>query len=184
MVRARCPTGDDAMMTSAQRRLFSSVYILAVMLVFVPLGEGAFQAWPPYPGDMQWRYGVLGYLGNSLTLPLVGLLAAIVAAAVMEHLTLLRVLAFIALLGAVLLLGGAGLLGIEWRSLRSLINPDVLGAFDASALEAVGRMLLGSVLLLWAGWTAFGASRRDSVGRDVSPGIVSVPRPPGKVDPS
>lgn len=163
------------MTRSRARLLFISGYLLAAMLVLVPLLEGMVQGWPPTPGVIRWRYGLIGYAGNNLALPVAGGVLALVTAALLEHQRLLRVLSVVGLMVTLALLAGMGMFALDWLDLRNTVDPRVRDSFDASALEASANLAFGALAIGWgslAGLRATG-SGKSGAEQGRSPGIVS-----------
>lgn len=166
------------MTDSRSRILLASGYLLAAMLVIVPLFEGVFQAWPPTPSAIRWRYGLIGYAGNNLALPVVGSVLALMTAAWLEHRRTLKLLTVVGFLTALMLIAGLGLFSLDAIELRQLVDPQLQRAFDGSALKAFASLAFGALTLAWVSWGGSRSVRGTTSSgpessTDWSPGIVS-----------
>ena len=140
-----------------QRRshIWTSVYFLSALLVATPAVDVLTQVWPLQPGSMVWRYGFLGFLGNNLLTPLLGLTLAGVAAMLAESRLALRLLSWTALAAGVGLLALLAFFSLDVLQLRASVAPEARPAFQVGAAIAAGKYVvavLGYGLLGRAAW--------------------------------
>ena len=170
-MRTRLASQDDVRRDS----LIKAGYLVALLLVLVPLLDAFARTWPMRLGDERWRYGTSGILLNTMTTPLLGVFVAMVIAAALEHRRTLRVIAGVTLLSGVTVLAAIAAFGLDYLQLRAGVTPEAMGGFDAASRKAMLVGLLSAavtVVLGVAGWRAAGrfvGSRRDG---DVKVGLV------------
>jgi len=115
-----------------------AAYIIAVLLIMVPLVETVFAALPMHLHEPPWRLGAINALAGAVGLPLVGLfLCFAVALITSDRLVLWLVSGFCAVAGALCLLG--------------------TGAFALDAVQMHGQVRagLGSKYWIASGWAVF-----------------------------
>jgi hypothetical protein len=131
--------------SDVERRAWSSVYVLAALLVLEPMGDLLSQVLPLQPGELAWRFGFLGFFANNLLTPLLGATLAMVAAAYLGHGRALRVFSVVSLLAAVTLALALGGFTLDALQLRRSVQPAMTSRYDAGALIAVAKYLAGIV---------------------------------------
>jgi len=147
------------------RSFIASLYLMAALLVLVPLAEATSSVWPFRPGEVIWRYGAAGLYSRVLVTPLLGVLLASGTAVVFKHARTLRVFSVAAFAGALVLALWSGLFVLDALQMRPQVHPAGLAPFYAASLQALARMGLCAVL---AGLIARGAwvmSRSKSAAR-------------------
>lgn len=125
--------------SDAERRAWSSVYLLATLLVLEPLGDLLSQALPLQPSVLAWRFGFLGFFANNLLTPLLGVTLAMVAAACLGHVRTQRVLSILCLVVSVSLLVALGSFGLDALQLRKSVQPAMISRYDAGAAIAIAK---------------------------------------------
>lgn len=152
--------------------LLRAGYLVALLLVLIPLLDVVARNWPMQVGNERWRFSTLGPAFNAMVTPLLGVFLAMVLAAVLDHRRTLKVLAAITLAAAVGSLGALVLFALDYLQLRASVTPEAVAMWDAASRKAIGVGLLGiavTVVLGIAGWRAAG---RLSRGGDVKVGLV------------
>jgi chromate transport protein ChrA len=149
----------DRSTTDVLRRLAWPTYFVAFLLVVITLMDLVSNIWPLRFGDHQWRYGTLGLLAGFLLTPLLGVVFAMVAAAILEHRVTLRVISILISVTAVLLLLAIPLFGLDAIQLRGTVNPEAKTLFDVGVIKAVIRHLTIAIALGWLGWAGFRATK-------------------------
>lgn len=145
----------------SMRTLARPTYVIAGLLVVLPMLDLVVNVWPIRPGDVQWRYGTLGLLSGFLLTPLLGIVLAYAAAVVLEHRAVIRALAVLSLAVAVGLVVGALLFVLDALQFRSQAPPEALATFDRGMIKAFVKHLVvaGSV-----GWLGLVGMRGSSTG--------------------
>lgn len=137
-------------MSARLRSLALPLYLLALVMCVVPMVDLLASLRPYQLGSAHWRYGAIGLLGNALMLPLAGLVIATCTAVLLEHTRTRRVLAYLSLAGAAVLLGTMGDFTLDALQIRTSLPGEVMTRFAfASALsllkQALGLALLASI---------------------------------------
>lgn len=136
-----------------------ATYAIAALLIIVPPVNQLIDLFPWQFGVVQWRYGALGLLANTMLIPLLGGLIAVLAAHVLRQPIMLRVLASLMILSALLITAMIVLFALDALQLRPTIRPEVRGRFDLANLRvlATTAVTLGAVVALTT--SAFRAAR-------------------------
>jgi hypothetical protein len=139
-------TGVDATsperVTSMARRLAPCLYLLAVILIVVPLFDAASTTLPFRPGNVQWRFGAVGLFSNTLLTPGLGYLLAVVTAVMLQHVRTQRALAILSWVAIVALAGLLVMFTLDALQTRSLVRPEQRVAFNFACITAACKMLL------------------------------------------
>ncbi|HEX7052223.1 MAG TPA: hypothetical protein VF188_18590 [Longimicrobiales bacterium] len=150
------------------RALAPAAYLVALLLVAIPLSEVVVSTLPAHPGTAHWRFGAAGMLSRALMTPLLGLLLAAGLAIALGHRRTLRTLTLLAVLGAAALLLLLPLFGLDALEVRARIQPAARGAFGLAAVQAAGKIVLAAVgllLLARGGWRAGREAAEQEAGR-------------------
>ncbi|MCH7532009.1 MAG: hypothetical protein IIB36_09680 [Gemmatimonadetes bacterium] len=142
------------------RSVARAVYLVAILLVVGPLLDLVASVWPLSPTSVAWRFAATGLLSKALLVPLLGSLAAVVAALVLEHRRFLRLLSYANAGIAILLIGATIEFVLDTVQLRSGIAPEVTSEYDVAAVRAVVNLVLVGAALGGLGISGFRASRR------------------------
>jgi hypothetical protein len=170
-MRTRIASGEDV----RRDGLLKTGYLVALLLVLVPLLDALVRTWPMRLGDERWRYGTSGILLNTMTTPLLGVFVAMLIAAALEHRRTLRVIAGVTLVAGVTVLAAIGAFGLDYLQLRASVTAEAMGGFDAASRKAIVLGLLSAavtIVLGIAGWRAAGRLVGSRRGGDVNVGLV------------
>jgi purine-cytosine permease-like protein len=140
-------------------------YFVALLLVVLPLADLVTNVLPVRVSAMEWRYGTLGLLSGFTLTPLLGIALAVVLAGLLDHRLLQRIIGFLNLLGAVLLVILIVLFALDWLQLRASVEPDPQHAMDIGALKALVKHLLVAIALGWLGIAGLRATRGGAASR-------------------
>jgi hypothetical protein len=149
------------------RRLAVPGYLVAFLIFLFPLLDTALSVWPPQTSQLAWRFGAAGLFSRALMTPLLAVLIAYGIALVLEHRTVLRVLAIVNGLAVVLIVLVMGLFVLDALEMRVQVRPDTKRAFDAAstvALVKYGTGMLAALAFAVHGWKA---SKRTDVAKKV-----------------
>jgi hypothetical protein len=127
---------------------FRLCYLLAAVLVALPLSDTIIGLVPPRPGDVQWRVGAVGLVSGAMMLPLIGIFLALIVAHVHADVWLRRLLA-----------AGCGLMGasalvtmvvfaLDLLQIRPEIAPTNLRAYDLATAKGLITLLGEGVMFL------------------------------------
>lgn len=141
------------------QRYAKGLYPLGFLLMLVPMVDILLRVFPPQFGQLQWRFATVGLaLGNVgtvlLGLGLIGLVAAICG-----HRVVLRVLGFVALVFAVVLLAVLVLFALDAVQIRQMAAANFKRQIVTSSLGAAFAGTMGMIALVVLGRGALAASR-------------------------
>jgi hypothetical protein len=130
------------------RRLAVPAYIVACMLMFIPLFDATMQLWPLRPDSTQWRFGALGLMSNAFLIPAVGLLIVLVTGRTFGHVRLLRVTGWLCAAAAVVATILLLLFALDAVETRTAVTAAGRLSFVVASFTAAGKMLLAIVTLV------------------------------------
>ena len=147
------------------RRLAWPTYFVAFLLIATPALDYLSNVWPLRLGDVQWRYGSVGLLAGFVLTPLLGMMLALAAAAVLEHRGVVRVLSIVNLvlvpLWVIATLGFA----LDVLQLRATVPEEGRSTFDIGATKAAVKHLTMAVGVAWLGIAGLRATRSSEGGK-------------------
>lgn len=144
-------------MNARFRQFSGAAYVVAVLLILIPVGDSLLGVWPIRAGDTNWRFGALGLGSRVVMTPALGMLVALVAAAALDHRRIMRALAVVSFLGGAAAALAATMFAFDALQTRAQVRPDSLAGFDTAAVVALVKYGLGVVtgaVLGVAGWRA------------------------------
>ncbi|HEY5021381.1 MAG TPA: hypothetical protein VII30_02715 [Gemmatimonadaceae bacterium] len=144
------------------------LYLLALLLIVGPLSQWTVIVWPMHLDVVQWRYGSIGLLEERLTLPMVGLFTAMLAASLLEHRAVQGTLAGLSLLAAPMLAALAVVIALDGIELRYTVPAKALGGFDGSLARTVLVLLYAAVVAAVLGWAGLKARGKKAPRRSES----------------
>lgn len=153
------------METLDRRPVLMAVYPVAALLVLVPTIEVTAGAWPFQPSELSWRFGVGGIALKTVVTPLLGVLLAMVAGALLEQRRVVRslsVLCFVAALGTAMV---AVFFALDFLQLRGMVDPRMrqgMTVASGTALLMAGLVAPAALALGMGGWKA---TRRAGTAR-------------------
>lgn len=164
------------------RPVLAAAYPMAALLVLVPALEVTAGAWPFQPGDLSWRFGILGIFLKTLVTPLLGITLAMTVAALLEHRRVVRALAVLSLVMAAVTAAGAVLFLMDFLQLRAMVNPATRQGVQVASLTA---LLLAALVAPACAALGLGGWRASRGPRGAAPaararkeaGILVVPHP-------
>jgi hypothetical protein len=122
-----------------------ALYVVAFGFLLPTLMEFLLVSFPYRVGSVQWRFGAVGLIFNTVLLPpLVGLALIMFAAVQLDHRRVARTVSILALVVAAVLVLLLPFFLLDFLQLRKLVNPQALRAFDLTSLKAT---LTGLVML-------------------------------------
>jgi hypothetical protein len=151
--------------------LLKAGYLIALLLVLMPVWDVLARNWPIQPGNERWRFSTLGPAFNAMVTPLLGLFLAMVLAAVLGQARTLKVLAAVTLAGAAGMMAAVLLFVLDYLQLRASVTAEAIALWDAASRKAILAGLLGigvMVVLGISGWRAVGRMRATG---DVNVGL-------------
>jgi hypothetical protein len=122
-------------------------YLIAIMLVVVPLFDAAMQLGAFNPGSSQWRFGAIGLLSNAFLLPGVGLLVMFAVAVFREHVRFLRIFGVLLAVCAAVAFGLVLLFALDAIQTRVMVQEAARLSFVVASWTAVGKLALAVAVL-------------------------------------
>ncbi len=133
------------------RRIAPGAYFVSALLFLITLADYLGNAWPFRPGEVDWRYGVVGMISTYLLSPLLGCLIASATAAWLPHPKVSKFLGLLMWLGAVLLLAALGIFVLDSIQVRSAAAAGARWVTTTSFMLASGKIFLAAVGLMVLG---------------------------------
>lgn len=152
------------------------LYLFAFLLVFWPLADLVTNTLPFQIGNVRWRYGFAGLMAGFLHTPILGLVLATMVAFWRRSRATLRALAFVELLGAVLLVLVMITFALDVVQVRPTRPPESIPSFLAGAGISEAKHLTAFLALLLLGigsWRTAAGMQPSRAAAEKSPGIVS-----------
>ncbi|HEU4630218.1 MAG TPA: hypothetical protein VFS08_10780 [Gemmatimonadaceae bacterium] len=143
----------------AARSIAAPLYFVGALLIVLPTVDLLLNVWPLQPGDFRWRFGVVGLLASYLLTPLLGVAVLAATSALLPSMVARRVVAWVNLAGAALLVAATALFCLDLLQLRPALRPEAVASFDVANARAMLKLLLGAVALAWLGIAGLRASR-------------------------
>lgn len=133
----------------AVEALTAPLYFVAFLLVATPVLDFVSGVLPLRPANIEWRFASVGLLSGFLLTPLLGIILAMTVAAIAEHATFQRILAFanlaVTALFAILLVAFV----LDIVQLRSVVQAEAKAQFQSAAWKAVVKYLAFLMALTW-----------------------------------
>lgn len=148
-------------------------YLIATLLVIIPLFDALASVWPPHLGDERWRFGTVGALSNLTLVPLLGFLLALFIATTFDHRRIRRFVGIICAILALVLAATAVLFILDYFQTRTLVNPRFQHAMSVATGTAIVKHVLSIIALALLSRAGF-AGPRPAAKRRV---IVTEPSP-------
>lgn len=146
-------------MNEATRRLTLAAYAVAFYFMLSPIADIATNVWPFDFSNEQWRYGLAAITSNYVVSALFALLVTAFVAAANEHRWVLRLVALVSIVGAVILaVMSVGLL-FDYLQIANLVRPEESAPFKIGAMKAGMKIGVVCVVLVMMAVTTFRASR-------------------------
>lgn len=159
------------------RHLALPGYGIATMLILIPLADTVVGTLPLRAGDVAWRFGAAGLFSRAIMTPLLGLFLCAAIAAALDHRRVIRVVAVMSGVTALLLMGVVGLFMLDALQMRSQVRPDAKPAFDTATALALAKYGAGILLLTVFAIRAWKASRKVAQRRTASLAAADAVRP-------
>lgn len=153
------------------RRIAPAAYLIAALLCLITLVDYLGNAWPFLPGEVSWRYGVVGMVSTYLLSPLLGCLIASATAAWLPQRRVSRVLGVLLWIVALVLLIALGGFVLDSLQVRSAAAPDARWVTTTSFLLASAKIFLAvlAFMILGVGNLRAAAAASESRGRKGEP---------------
>lgn len=157
---------------AALRAIAWPVYLAGLLTALLPMVDLLASVWPPRVGQVEWRFGTLGLLSGFTLSPLLGLIMCMAAAAVLEHRSVQRVLAVLALIGAVTMSAIIVIFSLDWLQFRAAAPAEARPGMDVGSVKAVIKHALVAASFVWLGIAGWRAGRREHRARHSTPPLI------------
>lgn len=150
------------MPAAAQNRLTvaRALYVIAAMLVLIPLSEFLPALWPLRLGTPDWRFAVTGMGSGAIMTPMLGVFLALAAAATLEHRRILAIGSWALFACALVLVALAGLFALDALEIRARMRQPAQPAMLGATLKAMWKMGVGCVVALVLAFSARRMAKR------------------------
>jgi hypothetical protein len=145
------------------KHLARAGYLLATLLVIIPLFDTTMQVWPLRLSDERWRFGAVGQLSNLLLVPLLGLLLIIAIATFRDSRRIKRVVGAICAILAVVLAVLSVLFILDYFQARTIITPKFQHAIAVATTSAMLKNVLSIVTLALLSSAGFAGPKATAV---------------------
>lgn len=126
-------------------RLAPCAYLVAFLLIAIPMFDASMSVAPWHLGSAQWRFGAVGLLSNALMIPAAGALIAVVTAVLCNHVVTLRVLRVLTWIACATVVLSLALFVLDALQTRASIRPDMTMSYQVASLTAACKLLLGAI---------------------------------------
>ena len=141
------------------QRFAKALYAVGAMLVLVPLVDLMLRQFPPQFDTLQWRFGMAGLLMGNLGTIMLGLGVLGLTAAILDNRTALRIVGFVALALAIIVLGTMALFALDAIQIRRLAAPNFKRPILTSSVSALFSGMIGAITAIVLGRGALVAAR-------------------------
>jgi hypothetical protein len=145
-------------------------YLLAAILVLIPLIDGVMQLLPLRLGDERWRFGAVGSLSNLMLVPLLGFLLAIAVASFSDARRTKRVIGTICGILAFCIAALSVLFILDYFQVRTIVTPKFQHATAVATTSALIKNLVSVLTLVLLSRAGF-AGPKATIARKVAPVI-------------
>jgi hypothetical protein len=150
------------------RGLALPAYLIAIILILIPIVDTTLAVSPLQPASVGWRFGALGLGSQAIMTPLLGGFLAVVTAVVLGHRRALRALQVLALIVAVLFAAAIVLFLLDAIQMRTGIRSEAVRRFDSASLVALIKYVIGIAGTVILSWTAHRAIKRQRISEKSS----------------
>jgi hypothetical protein len=143
-------------------------YVLAALLIVIPLFDLTAQLLPLRLSDERWRFGAVGQLSNILLVPLLGLLLVIGLATLTDSRRVKRVIGAICAILAVALAVLSVLFILDYFQVRTIVTPKFQHTTAVASTTAIVKNVFTIIALFLLSRAGF-AGPKATVSRKVAP---------------
>jgi hypothetical protein len=122
------------------RPLIAAAYLVALLMVLLPMIEILLSVWPLRFNQTAWRFGTVGLFSQAAMTPLVGAILLFATAFFLGHRKSLLAAGVVTGIIAVVLLATIPLFGLDAVQMRSQVRAETTRAFDISAMLAAIKL--------------------------------------------
>ena len=126
-------------------RLAPCAYLVAFLLIAIPLFDASMSVAPWTLGSAQWRFGAVGLLSNALMIPAAGALIAVATAVTQDHVRTQRVFRVLCWMGCALVALSIVLFALDALQTRAAIRPEMQLSYQVASITAAFKLILGAI---------------------------------------
>ncbi|MEO8946321.1 MAG: hypothetical protein ABI338_07470 [Gemmatimonadaceae bacterium] len=130
------------------RPLARAGYLMAALLVVLPLFDAITRFIPMQLGDQKWRFQAAGNFSNATLVPLIGLLIALAFTFYADDPRTRRFVGIVCIVFAVAVLALAGTFATDYFGVRAEIPPRLQHGVALASLAAFCKEILAIIVLL------------------------------------
>lgn len=160
------PSGSATVPDPDVRAFVAAFYVVAIAFLVYPLTDLAFTLVPLSLNSVQWRFGAVGFTGQTMWSQVAGVAIAALVAFWLNHRAVLRVVGIYGLLVAAVMVVLLVMASLDFLQLRKSVGYTIRPKFDAAGLRLVVQCALSCPLLGWFGWSALRVGRSPSSSRN------------------
>ncbi|MBI3790481.1 MAG: hypothetical protein HY275_06350 [Gemmatimonadetes bacterium] len=135
----------------AGRALAWALYTVCGLFLLSPGLDLAAAIFPPHPGNIQWRFGVMVSLAPTIMTGVISLAMFAVLGVLFGHRGVLRSVGAVALLLAIAYVASMAIFALDLLQLRKAVPGERQLAFWIMSLKCLAQILTGSFVLLLLG---------------------------------
>jgi hypothetical protein len=137
-----------------EEALAGPLYLVAALLVVVPVVDYVLSVPPPQLSDVQWRFAAVGLLTNHTLTPILGLAMAFVISAFLKQHAIQRLLVVSCLLIATILIALSLGFVLDVMQVRASVPEEGRAAFNSAWKRALIKLALTTGALAYMGLRA------------------------------
>lgn len=141
------------------RRLRAPGYLIMAVTSILPIIDLMMAISPMHPGTVMWRFGAVGLISSAVGAPLLVLTLIYALALLSGDRKVVIAVGVIAVLLAVLMIGGAGAFTLDALQMKSRVNPVALTKFKGASALALLKLVVMGIAAIVLAVSAFRSSR-------------------------
>ncbi len=140
-------------MDSSYKTLARPGYLLAMLLVIMPIADAIMSMWPLRFGEEQWRYGAVGAFSNVTLVPLLGLFIAITMSIALDHRRTRKVIGWICAVTAVVFGIVLAVFILDYFQTRANVRAQFQRAVDIATYTSIVKQAMTVLALVFLSGT-------------------------------
>jgi hypothetical protein len=144
-------------------------YLVAALMVVIPLFDEISRLVPVQGGDAAWRFRFVGSIAGITLVPLTGLLVGLCCAVFAGGRLSRRIVGIVSAVLAVILVAMAVMFGIDYFHVLPLVNPRLQHVTSLATCVALAKLVLSIIMLALLALAGLGGAEPDAVPVRVAP---------------
>lgn len=153
-------------------------YLIAILMIVVPVVETALGVLPLRMSEVSWRFGAVGLMSRATLTPIIALFGALVLSTVLEQRNVQRTIGFVAAILGVILLAVALLFTIDAIQMAGVVRPEGKKALIFASTEALVKFSLFTIALFVLARAALKSTATRVAGQKSKKDVIVVNRMP------